>query len=136
MTELPTGTVTFLFTDIEGSTRLTEQYPDAMPPAQRRHDALLRAAIARHAGHVFRSTGDGFCAVFAAAPDAVAAAIGAQRALAREPWGDLGALRCRTALHTGAAELRDGDYAGLALNRVARLLDAAYGGQVLLSPAT
>src|SRR5262245_50064720 len=75
MPDLPTGTVTFLFTDVEGSTRLAEQHAEAMRAAQVRHDALVRDAIAEHHGHVFRPTGDGVCAVFATAPDAVAAAV-------------------------------------------------------------
>ena len=136
---LPTGTVTFLFTDIEASTRLAERFPQAFPVAQARHDALLRQAIAGHGGHVFRPTGDGFCAVFATAPDAVAAAAAAQQVLHDEPWSAAGLeapLRVRMALHTGVADLRDGDYFGLGLNRVARLRDAAHGGQVLLSATT
>src|SRR5437867_2549918 len=102
---LPTGTVTFLFTDIEGSTRLAEQHPAAMRAAQVRHDHLIREAITAHGGRIFRPVGDGVCAVFATAPEAVAAAVGAQRALQAEPWGELGQLRVRMALHTGAAEL-------------------------------
>src|SRR5947209_4799902 len=136
MAELPTGTVTFLFTDIEGSTRLWEQHPEAMQLALARHDALLRAAIQTHGGHVFKAMGDQFCAAFATAPDAVAAAIEAQGALNAEPWGETGPLRVRMALHTGATELRDSDYFGPPLNRVARLLDAGHGGQILLSQAT
>jgi predicted ATPase/class 3 adenylate cyclase len=136
MPELPTGTVTLLFTDIEGSTLLTEQHPQAMRTAQARHDALLREAIMAHGGAIFRSTGDGCCAVFATALDAVAAAVVAQRALHAERWGEVGPVRVRMALHTGAVELRGGDYVGLALNRVARLLSAGHGGQVLLSQPT
>ena len=133
---VPAGTVTFLFTDIEGSTRLAERHRAAMPAAQARHDALLRAAVAAHGGRVFRPTGDGVCAVFATAPAALAAAVAAQQALAAAPWGELGPLRARMALHSGAAELRDGDYFGLVLNRVARLRDAGHGGQVLVSEVT
>src|SRR5438067_2539917 len=113
MAALPTGTATLLFTDIEGSTRLAEQHRDAMRQAQVRHDVLVRSAIAAHGGHVFRPTGDGICAVFATAPEAVAAAVAAQQALSAEPWGGLGHLRVRMALHTGAVDLRDGDYFGL-----------------------
>jgi class 3 adenylate cyclase len=136
MADLPTGTVTFLFTDVEGSTRLAQRHPDAMRQAQARHDALLRAAVAAHGGAIFRPTADGVCAVFATAPDAMMAAAEAQRRVHREDWGELGELRVRMALHTRAAELRDGDYFGLALNRVARLRDAAHGGQIVLSQAT
>jgi predicted ATPase/class 3 adenylate cyclase len=128
--------VTFLFTDVAGSTRLAEQHPQAMRYAEARLDTLLRGAIAAHGGHVFRPTGDGVCAVFATAPDATSAALAAQRALAAEPWGEIGPVSVRMALHTGAAELRAGDYFGLALNRAARLRDAAHGRQVVLSEAT
>jgi class 3 adenylate cyclase/DNA-binding CsgD family transcriptional regulator len=132
----PTGTVTFLFTDIEGSTRLWERYPDAMPAALARHDALLREALEAQGGYVFKTVGDAFCAAFATAPAALAAALTAQRALQAEPWGETGALQVRMALHTGAADERDGDYFGPPLNRVARLLATGHGGQVLLSHAT
>src|SRR5262245_7928809 len=105
MPELPVGTVTFLFTDIEGSTRLEERHPEAMRAAQVRHDALLRTVISDHQGQIFRPTGDGVCAVFGTARQAAAAALAAQRALAAGGWGELGQLRVRMALHTGAAEL-------------------------------
>jgi WD40 repeat protein/class 3 adenylate cyclase len=132
LVDLPTGTVTFLFTDIEGSTRLWEQQPQTMQVALAHHDALLRQAIETHTGRVFKTIGDGFCAAFANPVDAVAAAIAAQRALHEEKL----LLRVRIAVHTGAAEYREGDYFGPALNRVARLLSAGHGGQVLLSAAT
>ena len=86
MSDLPSGTVTFLFTDIEGSTRLWEQYAEAMRQALARHDAILREAIARHHGQVFKTVGDAFCAAFSTASDALAAALSAQLALAAEPW--------------------------------------------------
>src|SRR4051812_40403516 len=114
--ELPTGTVTFLYTDLEGSTRQWEQHPAPMPAAVDRHLALLRQAIHAHAGQVFRTTGDGLCAAFASAPDALAAAVEAQRALQVEPWGEAGPLRVRMALHIGAVEVQDGDYVGPCLN--------------------
>jgi len=133
---LPTGTVTFLFTDIAGSTQLWEQYPEAMEGALARHDTILREAIAAHAGVVFKTIGDGVCAVFARAADALAAALASQRALLAEAWGPTGPLSVRMALHTGAADLRDGDYAGPPLNRLARILAAGSGGQILLSLAT
>ncbi len=174
MPALPTGTVTFLFSDIEGSTKLWEAYPDAMRVALARHDALLRQAIEDNNGYVFKTIGDAFCAAFTTAPDALSAALAAQQALQRElnhgeegeykgegeprqttaqeakaqtdpqssssPLSSLPVfpvvqlvLRVRMALHTGTAELRDSDYFGQPLNRVARLLGAAHGGQVLLS---
>ena len=145
---LPTGTVTFLFTDIEGSTALWEQYPDAMQIALARHDALLRRAIDRSLGHIVKTTGDGVFAVFGSAADALAACLVAQRAL-QDPAATLSnpvpaasdvpppiALRVRMGLHTGVAEFRDADYFGAALNRAARIMSAAHGEQVLLSAAT
>ena len=128
MPDLPTGTVTFLYTDIEGSTQRWEHQPQAMRAAVARHDALLRAAIATHQGQVFRTVGDGLCAAFATAPDAVGATLAAQQALHAEAWGAPGPLRVRMALHTGAVEVQAGDYVGACLNRVARLLAA---GQAL-----
>jgi predicted ATPase/class 3 adenylate cyclase len=133
MPDLPGGTVTFLFTDIEGSTRLWEQHPEPMRLALARHDARLHRAITSHAGLVFKTVGDQFCAAFATAPSAVSAALTAQQELGGEPWGAVGPLRVRMALHTGAAEQRDGDYFGPTLNRVARLLAAGHGDQILLS---
>jgi class 3 adenylate cyclase len=135
-TSLPTGTVTFLFTDIEGSTQLWEQHPQVMPVALARHDAILHALITAHHGVVFKTVGDSAHAVFATAPDALAAALACQRALHAEPWGPTGPLPVRMALHTGVAELCDGDYYGAPLNRVARILATGQGGQILLSLAT
>jgi class 3 adenylate cyclase len=132
---LPGDTVTFLFTDIEGSTELWERHMQAMPRALARHDQILRTAIADHAVHVFKTIGDAFCAAFARAADALGAALDAQRALQSEPWGDVGVIRVRMALHRGDVEPRDGDYFGPTVNRVARLLAAGYGGQILLSAA-
>jgi TolB-like protein/Tfp pilus assembly protein PilF len=132
----PTGTVTLLFTDIEGSTRLWEERAVAMRAALARHDALLRHCIEGHDGHVFKTGGDAFCAAFHTAPDALAAALESQRALQREPWPEGAKLRVRMAIHTGAVEVRGGDYFGAPLNRVARLLAAGHGGQTLLSEAT
>jgi predicted ATPase/class 3 adenylate cyclase/DNA-binding XRE family transcriptional regulator len=132
---LPTGTVTFLYTDIEGSTRLWEQHPDAMPEALAQHDSILRQAINEHEGIVFRTVGDGFCAAFARAPAALKAALAAQRSLHTRAWGPTGPLRVRIALHTGAVERGGDDYLGLPLSRVARLLAAGHGGQILLSLA-
>jgi DNA-binding SARP family transcriptional activator len=152
LTPGPSGTVTFLYTDIEGSSRLWEEHPEAMREALVRHDTLLRDAIEAHDGSVFKTMGDQFCAAFATAPDALAAAMEAQRALpgvgaplvgalpgvGAPLVGDLpGAegrpqgvpLRVRMALHTGTSEERDGDYFGPVLNRVARLLEAGHGGR-------
>ena len=136
MHALPTGTVTFLFTDIEGSTKLWQDHPEQMQPALARHDQLLRQVIAENGGYVFKTVGDAFCAAFATAPDALAGALAAQMALAGEAWELPAPLLVRTALHTGAAEERDGDYFGQTLNRVARLMAAGHGGQTLLSRAT
>ena len=138
MTELPTGTVTFLFTDIEASTALWEQHRDAMRQALVRHDALVEQIVAEHAGHVVRPRGEGDSrfAVFSRATDAVAAAACLQQALFAEPWPTHEPLRVRMALHTGEAELRDGDYYGSAVNRCARLRAVAHGGQTLVSLTT
>ncbi|HZC84648.1 MAG TPA: adenylate/guanylate cyclase domain-containing protein, partial [Rubrobacter sp.] len=133
MASPPTGTVTFLFTDIEDSTKLWERSPQAMQAALVRHDEILRRAIEDRGGYVFKTVGDAFCCAFPTAPDALEAALDAQRLLFEEWWAESAPLRVRMALHIGAAEERDGDYLGPPLNRVARLLSAAHGGQVLLS---
>ncbi|HEY7104911.1 MAG TPA: adenylate/guanylate cyclase domain-containing protein [Acidimicrobiia bacterium] len=136
MGPLPSGTVTFLFTDLEGSTRLWESHPTAMHGALARHDELLREAVAAHDGAVVKTTGDGVHAAFATAHDAVEAAIDAQRALAAEDWPETGPLRVRMGVHTGEAQHRDGDYYGTALNRAARVMSIAHGGQLVVSDAT
>ena len=136
MSESPSGTVTFLFTDIEGSARAWDQHTEAMQEALARHDQILRSAIEARGGHVFKTVGDAFYAAFATASDGLAAALDAQRALATESWGELGVLRVRMGLHTGAVQSRDGDYFGPPLNRVSRLLSAGHGGQTLLTLAT
>ena len=136
MAEPHTGAITFLFTDVEGSTSLWEKNPEAMSEALLRHDEILRKAIEAHDGHVFKTVGDAFHAIFSTAPDTLEAALEAQRALLREEWEETGPLRVRMALHTGVAEERAGDYFGPSLNRVARLLSAGHGGQVLMSLAT
>jgi len=133
---LPVGTVTFLYTDIEGSTRLWEQQPEAMRPAVARHDAILRQAIAANGGQVFRTAGDAFCAAFALAAPAVAAAVDARRALTAEPWNLDQPLRVRIVLHTTEAEVQAGDYVGAGMNRLGRLLAVCHGGQTLLTQAT
>jgi class 3 adenylate cyclase len=124
MADLPAGIVTFLFTDIEGSTARWDQQTEPMRAALARHDALLHDAIGRHSGVVFKTWGDAFCAAFASAPDALAAAVGGQRALQNERFDEVGRLPVRMALHTGLAQQRDDDYFGPPLNRVARLLAA------------
>ncbi len=138
---LPTGTVTFLFTDIQGSTRLWQQHPDAMPAALARHHAILKNAIAAQRGHVFQIVGDAFCAAFATPAEAVGAALAAQRGLRDEAWGQTGPVRVRMALHSGSAPVQAGDTvsgeyrSGITLSRAARLLSAAHGEQILLSQA-
>jgi predicted ATPase/class 3 adenylate cyclase len=138
MAELPIGTVTFLLTDVEGSTRLWEQHPTAMRTALTRHDALVEETVARHAGAVVRPRGEGDSrfAVFARASDAIAAAVALQLALHAEPWPTPAPLRVRMAVHTGEADLHEGDYYGAAVNRCARLRGIAHGGQTLLSQTT
>jgi predicted ATPase/class 3 adenylate cyclase len=134
--ELPTGTVTFVFTDLESSTRLWEEQPEAMRPALARHDELLTGAVEARGGRVIKGTGDGLHAVFATADAALGAAIEAQQSLADEPWASSGPLRVRMGLHTGVAEQRGGDYFGPTLNRAARLMALGHGGQVLCSQVT
>jgi predicted ATPase/class 3 adenylate cyclase len=136
MVDLPAGTVTFLFTDVEGSTRLWEEQPEAMKGALARHDEILQGAVRDHGGHIVKTTGDGVHAVFSTAADATLAAVDAQLALAAEPWPEATPLRVRMGLHTGEADLRDGDYYGPSLNRAARLAGTAHGGQIVLSRAT
>lgn len=127
----PSGTVTFLFTDIESSTRLWEENPNEMRELVAHHDERFRAAIEAHRGYVVKGTGDGFHAAFARAADAVKAAERLQAATA-----DLRSLRVRIGINTGEVQERDGDYFGPAVNRAARLMSAAHGGQILVSSAT
>src|SRR5258706_1550128 len=127
MGDQPSGTVTFLFTDIEGSTQRWQADDRAMSDALAAHDLVIRSAVEGHGGIVFKHTGDGICAVFASAPAAVAAAMESQAGLN---------LPVRMGLHTGEAETRGGDYFGSTVNRAARVMDAGHGGQVLLSSAT
>lgn len=131
-----TATVTFLFTDVEGSTRLWEAHPDAMGELVARHDKLIAEAVERNAGRVFKTVGDACCAVFSSAPSAVMAAIEIQAEMETLTHFGVGPLRVRTALHTGEAQIRGGDYFGSALSRVARLLSIGHGRQVLLSLST
>ncbi|MDE3090578.1 MAG: adenylate/guanylate cyclase domain-containing protein, partial [Chloroflexota bacterium] len=135
----PTGTVTFLFTDIEGSTPLWEHHGDAMRKSLVRHNEILKGAIESRSGFVFKFVGDAFQAAFARPEDALIAAIDAQRALnsqPRESWGETGPLRVRMGIHVGPAEMRGDDYAvAHTLNRVHRIMSAANGGQIVLSLA-
>jgi class 3 adenylate cyclase len=135
---LPTGVVTYLFTDIEGSTRLWEHVPEEMRLALIRHDAIVEGCVERHGGVPVRPRGEGDSrfAVFPRAVDAAAAAVAIQSDLAHEAWPSQLAIRVRIALHTGEADLRDGDYYGTVVNRCARLRAVAVGGQTLLTRAT
>src|ERR1700758_4563503 len=123
----PSGVVTFLFTDVEGSTRRWEADADEMRMALTAHDEVVRKAIEQHSGFLFKHTGDGTCAAFSSPKSAVDAAVTAQRALE---------LPVRMGLATGEAELRDGDYFGAVLNRAARVMAAGHGGQILLADST
>ena len=134
--ESPTGTVTFLFTDVEGSTAAWEQHPDAMRAALVAHDELLRSTISTHGGYVFSTGGDGFAVAFARAEHAIRVAVESQAALARASWPDGLALRVRMGIHSGETDERGGDYFGPAVNRAARVTDAANGAQILVSAAT
>jgi putative nucleotidyltransferase with HDIG domain len=130
------ATLTFLFTDIEGSTALWEREPEAMRVALQRHNALLAAAISKHGGQVFKTVGDAFCVTFVKAEGALAAAYDIQTSLEAERWPTRTPLRVRAALHTGPAYVSRGDYFGTTVNRCARLLALARGRQTLLSSAT
>jgi predicted ATPase/class 3 adenylate cyclase len=134
-TRLPTGEVTFLFTDIEGSTVRWERDPAAMQHALQRHDEVMRSAIVDAGGFVFKTVGDAFYAAFQEPAGAVAAAVLAQQRLGAEDFSAVGGLRVRMAVHTGSTHERDGDYFGQTLNRVARILSIGHGGQILLSAA-
>jgi len=130
----PSGTVTFLFTDIEGSTPLWEREPDQMRLALARHDAILRMIIATQGGHVYKTIGDAFQAAFAFPAHAVTAALAAQRALAAHDWEISEPLRVRMGIHVGPAVAEGNDYTAThTLNRVARIMAAGHGGQILLS---
>ena len=135
--ELPDGTVTFAFTDIEGSTRLWETEPTAMARSLALHNQTFHAAFGHHGGVVFSTMGDGMAVAFSSAAGAVRAALDAQRALMAAPWpAETGVLKVRIGLHTDEAVLSDGQYANRPLNRCARLMAAAHGGQTLMSDAT
>ncbi len=130
---LPTGTVTFLFSDIEGSTERWERHREDMKAAVAWHDTIMRKVLEAHGGHIFKTMGDAFCVAFKTAPQAVAAATEAQRAIENEDWSKVGGISVRMAIHTGLADERDGDYFGPTVNRVSRLLSIGHGGQVLVS---
>ena len=133
----PSGTVTFLLTDLEGSTRMWEQDPEAMKAAMVRHDEILEKTFAETRGFVFSRMGDGMAAAFATARDAITAAAAIQQALASEPWRTVRPLRARIGLHTDEAVIVDDTgYASLPINRCARLMTAAHGGQTVVSGAT
>src|ERR1700729_1400153 len=129
----PSGTVTLLFTDVEGSTRLWDAERDAMAAALRRHDEILRDAIEQAGGYVFKTVGVSFGAAFSTARAGLDAALAARRTLAAQSWPTSRPILVRMGLHAGVCEERDGDYLGPAVNRVARLLTVASGGQMLLS---
>jgi len=134
--DLPTGTVTFLFTDLEGSTRLWEECPDTMGDALARHDEILREAVNHHGGAIVKTTGDGVHAAFTSARAGIDAALAAQRRLQDTDWATPVPLLVRMGLNSGEAELRDGDYYGQSVNRAARIMAAAHGGQVAISQTT
>ena len=136
MENLPVGTVTFLFSDIEGNTPLWERVPEKMEAAIQIHHAILRQAIEGNGGAVFKIVGDEFQAAFPTAPQALSAAIEAQRGLLAAPWNELGALRVRMGIHTGEAHLDEhGDEYTVShtKNRGHRVMEAGHGGQILLS---
>src|SRR3954465_15750728 len=136
MRDFPTGTVTFLFTDIEGSTRLVRalrsRYAEVLAEPQR----LIRLAFSQHGGHELDTQGDAFFYAFESAYEAVLAAVEAQRALSGYPWPDEAEVKVRIGIHTGQAAPVDGRYTGLAVHRAARICAAGHGGQVLVSQAT
>lgn len=132
---LPAGVVTFVFSDIEGSTRLWESEPGGMAASLARHDEIVRDIVGSHGGNVFKHTGDGFGAAFDSVTAGLAAAAAVAAALVDEPW-EGPPLSCRIGVHSGEAEPRDGDYFGPTVTRTARLMDAGNGGQIVVSEAT
>jgi basic membrane lipoprotein Med (substrate-binding protein (PBP1-ABC) superfamily)/class 3 adenylate cyclase len=136
LTELPRGTVTFLFTDIEGSTRLERELREGYGEVLTEHQRLLRQSFERYAGHEIDTQGDSFFVVFPRARDAVSAAVDAQRAIASHPWPGGSQVRVRMGMHTGEASFSNGRYFGLAVHRAARISAAGHGGQILLSSST
>jgi class 3 adenylate cyclase/streptogramin lyase len=136
MPDLPSGAVTFLFTDIEGSTRLVKQLRDRYGGVLAEHQRILRHAFAQHGGHELDTQGDAFFVAFASARDAVLAAVEAQRGISSYSWPEDTAVRVRMGIHTGQASPVDGRYTGVAIHRAARICAVGYGGQVLVSQAT
>jgi predicted ATPase/class 3 adenylate cyclase len=136
MAELPSGTVTFLFSDVEGSTRLLTRLRGRYAGVLAEHQRLLRAAFDEHDGREVHTEGDAFFVAFARASNAIAAAVSAQRALASRRWPEGVDVRVRMGVHTGEAEVRTDDYVGLAVHRAARICSAGHGGQVLISSST
>src|SRR5689334_15547612 len=136
MTDLPAGTVTLLFSDIERSTRVLQRAGDAYPELLDRHRRLLGEAFERHNGRIVDSQGDAFFVAFASANDAVAAAGDGQRALAAHEWPDGTEIRVRIGLHTGEPQAIDDRYVGLDVHHAARVMAAGHGGQVLVSEST
>ncbi len=136
MADVATATVTFLFTDVEGSTLLLRQLGDRYGEVLGDHQRLLRDAFARHDGREVDTQGDAFFVAFARARDAAAAAVDAQRALAAHAWPDGADLRVRMGLHTGGAALAEERFVGLAVHRAARIAAAGHGGQILVSETT
>ncbi|MDX1511092.1 MAG: adenylate/guanylate cyclase domain-containing protein, partial [Nitriliruptorales bacterium] len=130
---METATRTWLFTDLEGSTRLWEQHPEEMKGALARHDAILKEAVESSGGTIVKGTGDGLMAAFEEARAAVTASVVAQRRLTAEAWGATGPLKVRMGMHVGEAQPRAGDWYGTSVNRAARLMSAAHGGQVILT---
>ena len=132
--EYPTGTVTFLFTDIEGSTKLAQEHPDRWEDMRHRHHTILYSAIESYNGFIFQIIGDAFCAAFHTAGDALRAALRSQNELVTEKWGDA-VIKVRMGIHTGKAEIQGGsEYHGyLTMSRVQRVMSVAFGGQILIS---
>ena len=127
--------MTFLMTDVEGSTRLWEEQREQMAASLAVHDAVLRETVEHHGGNVVKSTGDGILASFVSAAEAVVGAVEIQRRVGRERWATTEPLRIRVAVHSGEAQAREGDFFGPAVNRTARLLSIGHGGQILVSAA-
>src|SRR5436309_14993748 len=135
MAELPTGTVTFLFTDIEGSTQLLRDLGDAYASVWKQHQLIIREALAAAGGAEVGTEGDSFFAAFSSAPGAVRAAVAAQRGLAAHAWPPGGSVRVRMGLHTGVGVLSGSDYGGVGVPRAARIAGAAHAGRLIVSGA-
>ncbi len=132
---IPSGIVSFLFTDVEGSTRLWEAGADEMGESLTLHDQIMRNAVAEQRGHVFSTAGDAFAVAFGSVDEALTAAVNIQLRLLSASWSGP-QIKVRMGLHTGEAQERDGDYFGPVLNRAARIMSAGHGGQILLSSVT